>query len=50
MGVFPFPNYKRELMLPAVNNFTSFLANHPGNDEKALFEKEPFKMMVLKEL
>ena len=27
-GVFPFPNFKRELLLPPTQNFASFLANH----------------------
>lgn len=37
-------------MLPSVNTFNNSLINHTGNDEFTLFEKEPFKMMVMNEL
>lgn len=51
-GVFPYPNHKRQIMLPAANlTLNDFL--RPGSenhDELVQFEKEPFKMMVLAEL
>lgn len=37
-------------MLPKQNDFVTHLVNHPGNDEFTLFEKEPYKMMVVNEL
>lgn len=37
-------------MIPSANNFANSLINHAGNDQFTLFEKEPYKLMVLNEL
>jgi hypothetical protein len=49
-GVFPYPNHKRQLMLPATNNSLTELLRNKNHDEYVQFEKEPFKMMVINEL
>jgi hypothetical protein len=49
-GIFPFPNHKREIIQPNANKFASFLVDKEGNDPFTLFEKEPYKVMVLNEL
>jgi hypothetical protein len=49
-GVFPYPNHKRQLMLPATNNTLTEVLRNKNHDEYVQFEKEPFKMMVINEL
>jgi hypothetical protein len=49
-GVFPYPNHKRQLMIPATNNSLTDLLKNKNHDEYVQFEKEPFKMMVINEL
>ena len=49
-GIFPYPNQKRQLMLPAANNSVTELLSSKNHDDFVLFEKEPFKMMVINEL
>lgn len=50
-GVFPYPNHKRKLMLPVANHsLTQDFLRNKHHDEYVLFEKEPFKMMVVNEL
>lgn len=49
-GVFPFPNHKRQLMLPTANQSVVDALKNPNHDEYVLYEKEPFKMMVINEL
>jgi hypothetical protein len=49
-GVFPWPNHKRQLMLPSANHSLTQDFLKGGHDELVLFEKEPYKMMVLREL
>jgi len=49
-GVFPYPNHKRQLMLPSTNNSVTELLQGKHNDDYVLFEKEPYKMMVITEL
>lgn len=49
-GVFPYPNHKRQLMVPATNNSLNEALRNKNHDEYVLFEKEPFKMMVINEL
>lgn len=52
-GVFPYPTHKRQLMLPATNNSVGEIlrgADKLAADEYVLFEKEPYKMMVVQEL
>jgi len=49
-GVFPYPNHKRQLMLPSSNQTVVELLKSKHNDEFILYEKEPFKMMVINEL
>jgi len=51
-GIFPMPNFKRTLMLPATNLYAleSHIKTRALNDEFVQFEKEPFKMMVVNEL
>lgn len=50
-GIFPPPNHKRVVLDPAVNKYASELLERTkdGNDALHLFEKDPYKMMVLKE-
>ncbi|CDW84758.1 UNKNOWN [Stylonychia lemnae] len=49
-GVFPHPNHKRQVLKPHAQVYELELARQKGqNDEMVLFEKEPFKMMILKE-
>lgn len=52
MGVFPYPTHKRLLMLPTANQTLNqlILSQSKHNDEYVMFEKEPYKMMVVKEL
>lgn len=50
-GVFPYPNHKRQLMLPASHlTMTQEFLRSDKHDEYVLYEKEPFKMMVVQEL
>lgn len=49
-GVFPFPNHKRQLMIPTANQSVVDATKNPNHDEYVLYEKEPFKMMVINEL
>jgi hypothetical protein len=49
-GVFPYPNHKRQLMMPATNKAVTELLSSKNHDEFVLFEKEPHKMMVINEL
>ena len=49
-GVFPYPNHKRQLMLPSANQTLSKEFLHRHHDEYVMFEKEPYKMMVINEL
>lgn len=49
-GVFPYPTHKREIMLPAANNAALDLMRSNKHDSYVLFEKEPYKMMVINEL
>lgn len=46
-GVFPYPNHKRQVMLPSTNNTVKELVQGKHNDDYVLFEKEPYKMMVI---
>ena len=48
--MFPYPNHKRQLMLPATNNTLTEVLRNKNHDEYVQFEKEPFKMMVINEL
>lgn len=50
VGVFPYPNHKRQLMLPTANQAVVDALRNPNHDEYVLFEKEPYKMMVINEL
>ena len=51
-GIFPLPNHKRVVLQPNIHDFTKALTEETeaGNDSLNMFEKEPYKMMVLKEL
>ncbi len=49
-GVFPYPNHKRQLMIPATNNSLTEVLRNKNHDEYVQFEKEPYKMMVINEL
>ena len=49
-GVFPYPNHKRQLMIPSTNNALTEALRNKHHDEFVLFEKEPYKMMVINEL
>jgi len=49
-GVFPYPNHKRQLMLPTANLALVDALRNTNHDEYVMFEKEPYKMMVISEL
>lgn len=49
-GVFPYPNHKRQLMMPSTNNTVTQLLASKNHDDFVMFEKEPYKMMVINEL
>jgi hypothetical protein len=50
-GIFPNPNQKRHIMQPQAQAFALDIAKSQGqHDHLVLFEKEPYKMMVLTEL
>jgi hypothetical protein len=46
-GIFPTPNHKREILMPQANDMSSVAK---GTDELHLFEKDPYSMMVSKEV
>ena len=48
--MFPYPNHKRQLMVPSTNHSLNEALRNKHHDEFVLFEKEPFKMMVINEL
>ena len=50
-GIFPPPNHKRVMLTPQMYKFSKELSDSTsaGTDSINQFEKDPFKMMVLKE-
>ena len=48
-GIFPLASHKREVMKPAHQYAEMDFARSKNHDELTLFEKDPLKMMIVKE-
>lgn len=48
-GIFPNPNHKRVLLEPQTTIYMKNLSETSNKDTLNQFEKDPFKMMVIKE-